>query len=496
MTRKLTLRALISGMAMGSSACAPLDDEDGLGFVEEAALQMPSISYVKQQAPGAGDNYGSAVSLSDDGLTLVVGSSLEDSDSSNLTNNNIPDSGCATVHTRTSLTSTSWTSLRLKASNAGASDGFGRAVAISADGATIAVGAPAEDSNAQGVGGNQANNTATDSGAVYVYRRSGASWVLEGYLKSSNSEAGDLFGTSVALSQDGSVLVVGATGEDSNATGVNGNQSSNTMSSSGAAYVFRRTGSTWAQSAYFKASNPGSSDGYGRAVSISGDASTIVVGAHFEDGSSTGVNGVQNDGSFNAGAAYVYAASGASWTQSAYLKPSAIGYTSYFGASVDVSTNGATIVVGAPGMNASRGSIYPFRKVGASWVADPVLTAFNASPLDQFGGSVAVTGNGANLMAGSPFEDSNLTGAGGGVDNEGADGSGALYTYSLVSGAWARGWYLKATNTGSGDALGTAVAAGFDRVYAAGAPTEDSANTTPSNNAADGAGAVFTYSWL
>ena len=100
------------------------------------------------------------------------------------------------------------------------------------------MGTNSEDSNATGVNGNQADNSASDSGAVYVFTRSGSSWSQQAYVKASNTEANDNFGISVALSADGNTLAVGAYGEDSNATGINGNQADNSASSSGAVYVY------------------------------------------------------------------------------------------------------------------------------------------------------------------------------------------------------------------------------------------------------------------
>ncbi|MEK6749261.1 MAG: hypothetical protein AABY83_08655 [Pseudomonadota bacterium] len=111
----------------------------------------------------------------------------------------------------------------VKASNTEAYDDFGYSVALSADGNTLAVGAQYEDSAATGVNNatpGQADNSALDSGAVYVYTRTGATWTQQAYVKASNTEANDLFGYSVALSADGNTLAVGAQGEDSAATGV------------------------------------------------------------------------------------------------------------------------------------------------------------------------------------------------------------------------------------------------------------------------------------
>jgi hypothetical protein len=189
----------------------------------------------------------------------------------------------------------------LKASNTGAGDEFGDSVAVSGD--TVVVGAWGEDSSATGVNGDQADNSASNSGAAYVFVRSGGVWSQQAYLKASNTGAGDFFGWSVAVSGD--TVVVGAQYEDSSATGVNGNQADNSALDSGAAYVFVRSGGVWSQQAYLKASNTGAGDEFGRSVAISGD--TVVVGAPSEDSSAVGVNGNQADNSAaDAGAAYVF----------------------------------------------------------------------------------------------------------------------------------------------------------------------------------------------
>ena len=189
----------------------------------------------------------------------------------------------------------------LKASNTGAADWFGYSVALSGD--TLAVGAPYEFSGATGVNGNQADNSASYSGAVYVFVRTGTTWAQQAYLKASNTGAGDFFGRSVALSGD--TLVVGAPYESSNAKGVNGNQTDNAAANSGAVYVFVRTGTTWVQQAYLKASNTGFNGNFGWSVALSGD--TLAVGADGEDSNATGVNGDQADNSApGSGAVYVF----------------------------------------------------------------------------------------------------------------------------------------------------------------------------------------------
>ena len=124
-------------------------------------------------------------------------------------------------------------------------------MAVSGD--TVVVGADGEASTATGVNGDQSDNSANFSGAAYVFVRDGTNWSQQAYLKASNTGGADRFGGSVAVSGD--TVVVGALGEDSNATGANGNQSDNSAGASGAAYVFVRDGTSWSQQAYLKASN-------------------------------------------------------------------------------------------------------------------------------------------------------------------------------------------------------------------------------------------------
>ena len=73
---------------------------------------------------------------------------------------------------------------------------------------------------------------------MYLFTRAGATWRQQAYLKGSNTQAFDEFGSSVALDRAGSVLVASARGEDSAARGVNGNQADNSAAEAGAVYVF------------------------------------------------------------------------------------------------------------------------------------------------------------------------------------------------------------------------------------------------------------------
>ncbi|TKB79535.1 MAG: hypothetical protein E8D42_08485, partial [Nitrospira sp.] len=170
--------------------------------------------------------------------------------------------------------------------------------------------------------GDQLNDDAPNSGAVYVFERTDGMWSQKAYLKASNTGVGDSFGRSVALSSgdlSGITLAVGAHFEDSSARGINGDQFDNSADDSGAVYVFRRPSGIvtqtippstpisreWKQQIYVKASNTGKDDGFGTSVALSND--TLVVAATGEDSNATGINGDQFDNSVeDSGAVYVY----------------------------------------------------------------------------------------------------------------------------------------------------------------------------------------------
>ena len=121
---------------------------------------------------------------------------------------------------------------------------------MSADGNTLAVGALFEDSAATGINGDESDNSALSSGAVYVFARQGNVWQQQAYLKASNAGEGDRFGAALSLSADGNTLAVGAIEEASAAVGINNEQNDDSADYAGAAYVFVRSGSLWQQEAY------------------------------------------------------------------------------------------------------------------------------------------------------------------------------------------------------------------------------------------------------
>jgi hypothetical protein len=195
-------------------------------------------AYAKASNTGDGDQFGSSVSLSGDGNTLAVGALSEASGSTGI--NSTPDesaagAGAAYVYTRSAG---AWSQQAyVKASNTGASDNFGTSVGLSKDGDALAVGAPFESGSGTGIEPGT-DEGAASSGAVYFYSRSAGAWVQQSYVKASNTQSNDRFGTSVTLSGDGNALAVGAMGEDSDSTGVDGPQGNNNAAQSGAAYLY------------------------------------------------------------------------------------------------------------------------------------------------------------------------------------------------------------------------------------------------------------------
>ena len=244
-------------------------------------MSSRATGYLKAPCNETGDSFGSSVSISGDGKTLVVGASFEDGSSTGVggsqTDNGAASSGAAYVFV---YNDGSWSlQAYVKASNTGSSDHFGYCVVLSRDGNTLAVGAPGERSNATGIDGDQTNNSIIEAGAVYVFKRTGTTWAQEAYIKASNTSVNDLFGLHMSLSSDGNTLAVGVGGEDCSSSGINGDDSNNSLTNSGAVFLFTRSGATWSQQAYFKAPYSDAYDQYGSAVALSSDGNLLAIGS-------------------------------------------------------------------------------------------------------------------------------------------------------------------------------------------------------------------------
>lgn len=481
-------------------------------------------AYIKASNAEAHDRFGASVSISGD--TLVVGAHGESSNQITITNgvtanssNDVNASGAVYVYKRSD---DKWVQQAyIKASNANSNDAFGWSVALSGD--LLAVGAYAESSGQQTItngSGASADNSQTDSGAVYVFERSATQWAQTAYVKASNSDAGDYFGSSVSL--EGDLLAVASFKEASNLTTITngtGNASTdNSVPDSGAVYLYRRVNKVWRQEAYLKSANADSGDQFGTSIALSGN--TLVVGAPGESSNQTTITngvGVSADNSVvSSGAVYVYQKSGANWQQQAYIKPTNSQQAQYFGASVSVV--GDTLAVGASGeassysgeptkgsitfnhLSPQSGAVYVYRRSGTSWVHDSYIKASNNGQGDFFGSSVSIAQN--LLVVGAPGESSGqqviTQGVSASIDNSVAQ-SGALYVYKYSSGVWKQDSYIKAANASVGDNFGTAISVSGDTI-AASAYSESSSQTTitnggsaPKNRDSASSGAVYIY---
>jgi len=348
--------------------------------------------------------------------------------------------------------------------------------------------------SAQGLPVEEVSSASSDPGGVHagisaedweqILNQMGASYEQQAYLKASNPDFMDAFGYSVDI--DGDTIVVGAYAEDGDGTG----QENDDESFAGAAYVFVRSGGTWTQQAYLKASNAEANDRFGYSVAIDGD--TIVVGAYAEDGDGSSES---NNDAYDAGAVYVFVRSGTSWTQQAYLKSCNIDAEDNFGWSVAV--DGDFIVVGAYGedcdgtskMNndaSMSGAAYVYVRSGDFWVYKSFLKASTIEAFDYFGYSVAIDGE--TIVVGAYGEDSDGTGE----SNNGAKGAGAAYVFDFDGVFWNQVAFLKADNTEDHDFFGDSVAIDGDTIVV-GATGEDGDGTSPANNDASDAGAAYVF---
>jgi glutamate synthase domain-containing protein 3 len=286
-------------------------------------------------AVDASDNFGTSVATSADGKTIVVGAPFDEIGATT-------DTGVVYVYDRVG-TSFNQVGILTGSLAVDASDQFGQAVATSADGKTIVVGAPVDE-----IGANNA------SGVVYVFNRQGNSFNQVGILTGSLAvDTTDLFGLSVATSADGKTIVVGAYQDEIGAT-----------TGTGVVYVYDRVGSSFNQVGILTGSLAvDASDNFGRSVATSADGKTIVVGAWNDEIGANNASGV----------VYVFNRQGNSFNQVGILTGSlAVDTADLFGFSVATSADGKTIVVGAYqdeiGANTSSGVVYVYDQTRQNYV--------------------------------------------------------------------------------------------------------------------------------
>jgi trimeric autotransporter adhesin len=399
----------------------------------------------------------------------------------------------------------------LKQFNTETFDRFGYAIALSADGTTLAVGAPGEDGNVAGVNTSDGStNGVSQSGAVYVFVRNGNAWVQQAYIKPQTLDLDDVFGGGVALSGDGNTLAVGVPNEDSNATTIDGDDANNNAPDSGAVFIYTRSGTTWSRQAYIKCSTCEAGDAFGWSVALSGSGDTLAAGAIGEDSDTKLINSTPNNNASGSGAVFIFTRAGFTWSQQTYIKSWDVEVNDQFGSSVDLSSDGKTLAVGAPQEDGGTPGIQqgPYvissatSEAGAAniYVYDTAWTlqAYIKPSFVGFGGdffalNLALSNDGNTLVCGAPGEDSLKSNA------------GAAWVFRRAGTTWSEEARLKASNADVDDQFGATVAIdGTGSNIMVGTPLEDSnasgVGGDETDNSAMDSGAVYewrhTTSWF
>ena len=294
-------------------------------------------------------------------------------------------------------------------------------------------------------------------------------------ITATDGDTDDEFGYTVAVSGDGSTAIVGASGDK----GPNGNRA-------GSVYVFSATGTSWVQEAKLTPGNGQTGDKFGRAVAVSEDGSTTIVGANDDDN----LNGE------NAGSAYVFSRTDDSWTQEAKLTAGDGGAGDWFGRAVAVASDGETALIGAPfdqqpnGEHA--GSAYVFSKTGGSWSQEAKLAAEDGDSNDEYGSAVALSSDGSTALIGAP-SDEDPNGSTAPTSSQVVDGGpgGSAYVCTRTDGSWSQKAKIAANDGDARDEFGNAVAvSGTTAVI--GAPNDEDPNGPSSG--IGGAGSAYVFS--
>ena len=343
---------------------------------------------------------------------------------------------------------------KLDPADGGEVDGFGQAVGLSEDGTTALIGAPGTDE------GDLNENV----GTAYVFTKSNGAWSQEAELEASDGSADDRFGGSVAITDDGTTVVIGASGHEETTGDA-------TAENVGAAYVYARRGGAWTQETRLTADDGGDGDLFGSSVAVAGDAPTALVGAKWD----------RNDNGIEAGSAYVFEPDGGEWSQRAKLTASDGDNGETFGRSVAVSGDG-TALIGASQHDApsgrAAGAAYVFTHNGGSWSEETKLLANNGDFDDRFGRSVALSADGTTGIVGA-FQDEDPNG----------DRAGSAYQFDRgTDGAWSEEVKLTANDGDDKDYFGDSVAvSGNGTTALVGSPSDED----PSG---ESAGAAYLFS--
>lgn len=302
-------------------------------------------------SPVSGPNFGSGTALSADGLVMAVGMSGYSTGGTNI--------GAVAMY---QWVSGAWSFWQLVTNPGGAAqDRFGTSVALSADGAVLAVGAP---------------NNATSVGIVKVFDLSAGTYTHRGSFTAQLTGTFQFFGQSVALSADGLIIAVGKPGATSNR---------------GLIEIRVWNGSSWVLRQSLQPADQANNDYFGYGVALSADGVVLCAGAYQWEGPTTDQGGV-----------YTFDWSGTAYVQrGSVLTRTGAATGDRFGDRLALTADGEILAVGAIGVGSFTGEAIIYTRSGSAWTLDETITAPDAATGDQFG-SVALSGDGYTLVIGAP----------------------------------------------------------------------------------------------
>ena len=343
---------LVVGATRGDGAVA----DSGAAYVyEQSGGMWVQVAKLTASDGAALDLFGWSVAI--DGNTVVVGARLD-------------DSGAGSAYVFEDAGANNWSqTAKLTAQTPAAGDLFGFDVAI--DGNLIAVGANKDDT---------ANGT--DAGSVWIFEDAGAGFAFKESIEAGDGATIDQFGVSVDLS--GTTLLVGSRFDDDQGI------------QSGSAYIYSIGSGSATQVAKLTASDGEFGDIFGFDVAI--DGNTAVISANSDDDNGT-----------NAGAAYVFRNTG-TWTQAQKLTASDGAAGQLFGQSVAVDEAEGLILISSLQVLTDSGAGYLYRDTGSGYVQESIITNPSAAAGDNYGRSVALTGDVVAL--GASGDDDAANGAG------------------------------------------------------------------------------------
>jgi len=398
-----------SWLAMGKNVAGDGVDVNIAGSSSSGDFQGIQIAKATASDGEAGDGFATTLTLSSDGTTLVIGASGED--------DNGAGAGAVYVY---NYDGSAWSeTTKITPTDASGGDFFGTTTSLSSDGTVLAIGATGSSAvyvyNYDGSAWNQttkltaadgpgnyfantkalsisANGTtiavgarldddiASNSGAVYVFDYDGSAWSQTVKLTASDGGESDWFGDSVSLNLDGTTLAVGAYLDD------------DVASDAGAVYIYNYDGSAWSETTKITAIDGAPSDFFGKAINLSNDGKTLAVGAPNED-----------DNARNSGAVYIFKYSINSWSQTAKIIATDGASDDVFGTYVNLNSDATAIAIGSPGspLDDRKGSAYIFNFSGGTWSQTHKVTAGDGVASDYFGRALSFSLDGKTLAVGA-----------------------------------------------------------------------------------------------